>query len=38
MKNEILNRVLFCPKNEWNPYSKTLFFSWYELLGAKKIK
>ena len=44
IKNEILNWVLFCPKNEWNPHSKALFFSWYGLWGenskfmANKIK
>jgi len=37
MKNEILNWVLFCPKNEWNPHSKALFFSWYGLCGDNKI-
>jgi len=34
MKNEIENWVLFCPKKEWNPHSKAVFFSkyglWYE--------
>ena len=31
----MLNWVLFWPKNEWKPHSKTLSFSWYELCGAK---
>ena len=35
MKNDTLNCVLFCPKNEWNPHSNTLSFSWYGLCGAK---
>ena len=34
MKNDILNCVLFCPKNEWNPHSNVLDFSWYGLCGA----
>jgi len=37
MKNDILNCVLFWPKNEWNPHSKALFFSWYGLCGDNKI-
>ena len=37
MKNEILNCVLFCPRNEWNPHSKALFFSWYGLCGDNKM-
>lgn len=32
MKNDILNSLLFCPKNEWNPHSKALSFSSYGLL------
>ena len=35
MKNDILNSLLFCPKNEWNPHSKALSFSSYGLCGAK---
>lgn len=37
MKNDILNWLLFCPKKEWNPHSKTLFFSSYGLCGANII-
>ena len=37
MKNDILNWVLFCPKKEWNPHSKALFFSWYGLWGESKM-
>ena len=33
IKNDILNWVLFWPKNEWNPHSNALFFSWYGLWG-----
>ena len=33
MKKDILNCVLFCPKNEWKPHSKALSFSWYALCG-----
>ena len=36
MKNETLNCVLFCPKNEWNPHSNTLSFSSYGLCVANK--
>jgi len=35
MKNDILNSLLFCPKNEWNPHSNALSFSSYGLCGAK---
>jgi len=27
IKNDIVNCVLFCPKKEWNPHSKAVFFS-----------
>ena len=36
-KDKKLNWVLFWPKNEWNPHSKALFFSWYGLCGDNKI-
>ena len=37
IKKEILNCVLFWPKNEWNPHSNALFFSWYGLCGDNSI-
>ena len=35
MKKDMLNSLLFWPKNEWKPHSNTLFFSSYGLWGAK---
>ena len=34
MKKEILNSLLFWPRNEWKPHSNAEFFSWYGLWGA----
>lgn len=35
IKKDMLNWVLFWPKNEWKPHSNALFFSWYGLCGDK---
>ena len=35
MKKDTLNSLLFCPKKEWNPHSKGVFFSSYGLCGAR---
>jgi len=36
IKKEIVNWVLFWPKNEWNPHSKAVFFSIYGLWDENK--